>query len=85
MGSNAARDRFAASLLRPKDSHELLSKVSLKRSNTHQPRDALAAPREPKHFTVSNVGQNGKIFLRYVPWPLGVLKLARMLDPNLPS
>lgn len=68
MQSNAARDTSATSLLRPKDSREMLRRGGpLKRSNTQQtPRDAPAAPREPKHFTVSNVGQNGKIFLRCV-------------------
>lgn len=65
--SKPARDRSATSLLRAKDSHEMLQHTPLKRSRTHQsPGGLVAGAREPKHFTVGNVGQNGKIFLRYL-------------------
>lgn len=65
--SKAARDRSATSLPRAKDSHEMLRQTPLQRSRTHQtPRGVVAGAREPKHFTVGNVGQNGKIFLRYL-------------------
>lgn len=62
--SKAARDRFATSMLRSKGSHGMLQQTPLKRSRTHQ----VPGAREPKHFTVGNVGQNGKIFLRYCSW-----------------
>lgn len=60
--SKSARDRSATSLLRAKGSLGMLQQTPLKRSRTHHP---VPGPREPKHFTVGNVGQNGKIFLRY--------------------
>lgn len=66
IGSKTTRERLATSLLRVKDSHEILRKRSFKRLDTSQaPRDAAVGAREPNHFTVGNVGQNGKIFLRY--------------------
>lgn len=71
----AARDKMATSILRVKDSHELLRKRSFKRPDIlRHPRDGTAATaaapvtaptKERTHFTVGNVGQNGKIFLRY--------------------
>lgn len=65
MGLRTAKDRMASSFLRVKDSHELLRKRSSKRLDAFPaPRDPLAGAREPNHFTVGNVGQNGKIFLR---------------------
>ncbi|GAB1203480.1 hypothetical protein APSETT445_002115 [Aspergillus pseudonomiae] len=65
VGSKTARERIATSFLRVKDSHELLRKRSSKRLDTPaSPRDTPAAAREANHFTVGNVGQNGKIFLR---------------------
>ncbi|KAK6814124.1 hypothetical protein RU639_009902 [Aspergillus parasiticus] len=65
VGSKTARERIATSFLRVKDSHELLRKRSSKRLDAPaSPRDTPAAAREPNHFTVGNVGQNGKIFLR---------------------
>lgn len=65
LGSKTTRERIATSFLRVKDSHELLRKRSSKRLNAPAPpRDTLATAREPNHFTVGNVGQNGKIFLR---------------------
>ncbi|PWY90177.1 hypothetical protein BO70DRAFT_385073 [Aspergillus heteromorphus CBS 117.55] len=70
IGSRTARERMAASLLRVKDSHELLRKGSFKRPDISQaPRDASVGAREPNHFTVGNVGQNGKIFLRPIRNP----------------
>lgn len=62
----ATRDRSATTGLRAKDSHELLRKAPLQRSQTHRgPLEARPAPRKAGHFTVGSVGQNGKIFLRY--------------------
>jgi len=64
--SKATRDRTATTGLRAKDSHELLRKSPLQRSQTHRgPLEARPAPRKAGHFTVGSVGQNGKIFLRY--------------------
>ena len=64
-----AAERGVSSTRRTRDSHEPLKQsLSPKRSLTqHGLRDApsgLAAGREPNHFTVGSVGQNGKIFLR---------------------
>ncbi|PLB38518.1 mitotic regulator LTE1 [Aspergillus candidus] len=84
----AARDKMATSILRVKDSHELLRKRSFKRPDIlrHPPRDGAAATaaapataptKERHHFTVGNVGQNGKIFLR----PIQNLPLR---EPRLP-
>ncbi|KAF7593636.1 Guanine nucleotide exchange factor lte1 [Aspergillus hancockii] len=65
VGSKTARERISTSFLRVKDSHELLRKRSSKRLDAPSPlRDTPAGAREPNHFTVGNVGQNGKIFLR---------------------
>jgi hypothetical protein len=56
------------SLRRVKNSSELLRQRSLKRSKTD---DIMpegignSGGREGRHFTVSNVGHNGKIYLRY--------------------
>jgi hypothetical protein len=56
------------SLRRVKNSSELLRQRSLKRSKTD---DIILegfgnlGGREGRHFTVSNVGHNGKIYLRY--------------------
>ncbi|KAI2974720.1 hypothetical protein CBS147323_1380 [Aspergillus niger] len=70
IGSRTTRERLATSLLRVKDSHEILRKRSFKRPDTSQaPRDAAVGAREPNHFTVGNVGQNGKIFLRPIRNP----------------
>ncbi|KAJ5103362.1 hypothetical protein N7532_003891 [Penicillium argentinense] len=61
----ALRDRTATTGVRAKDSHELLRKTPLQRSQTHRgPLEARPAPRKAGHFTVGSVGQNGKIFLR---------------------
>ena len=64
-----AAERGVSSTRRTRDSREPLKQsLSPKRSLTqHGLRDApsgLAAGREPNHFTVGSVGQNGKIFLR---------------------
>lgn len=65
--ANTDRDRVAANLLRMKDSHEVLRQRSLKRSNTHGAlRDGSAIAKEAQHFMVGNVGNNGRIYLRYV-------------------
>ncbi|OJJ75988.1 hypothetical protein ASPBRDRAFT_192166 [Aspergillus brasiliensis CBS 101740] len=70
IGSRSTRGRLATSLLRVKDSHEILRKRSFKRPDTSQaPSDAAVGAREPNHFTVGNVGQNGKIFLRPIRNP----------------
>lgn len=64
----ATRDRTNTTGLRAKDSHELLRKGPLQRSQTQAhrgPLEARPAPRKAGHFTVGSVGQNGKIFLRY--------------------
>ncbi|KAL4897217.1 hypothetical protein BDV59DRAFT_86499 [Aspergillus ambiguus] len=64
-GEKTARERMVTSLLRVKSSQEALRKRSLKRFDVPpSTRDALVGAREPNHFTVGNVGQNGKIFLR---------------------
>lgn len=66
IGVKPVRGRVATSILRAKDSHEVLKKRPVERFDIPQaPRDAPAGAREPNHFTVGNVGQNGKIFLRY--------------------
>ncbi|RAH64173.1 mitotic regulator LTE1 [Aspergillus aculeatinus CBS 121060] len=64
------REQIATSFLRVKDSHELLRKRSFKRANPSKAAgDSLPASREPNHFTVGNVGQNGTIFLRPIHNP----------------
>ncbi|KAJ5594767.1 uncharacterized protein N7459_000975 [Penicillium hispanicum] len=66
----AAKERTAASGLRAMDSHELLRKAPLQRSQTHRgPLEARPAGRKAGHFTVGSVGQNGKIFLRPIANP----------------
>ncbi|KAL2834971.1 hypothetical protein BDW59DRAFT_1840 [Aspergillus cavernicola] len=65
IGSKAAEEK--AALLRTKDSHELLRRRSFKHLDSQNlPRETFAGARESSHFTVGNVGQNGKIFLRPV-------------------
>jgi hypothetical protein len=66
IGSRAVGEKPAVPLIRSKDSHELLRRRSLKHLDTQKiPRETFTALRESSHFTVGNVGQNGKIFLRY--------------------
>ncbi|KAL3453389.1 hypothetical protein BJX65DRAFT_122734 [Aspergillus insuetus] len=67
IGSRAAGEKPAVPLIRSKDSHELLRRRSFKHLDTQKiPRETFTALRESSHFTVGNVGQNGKIFLRPV-------------------
>ncbi|KAL4870980.1 hypothetical protein BDV12DRAFT_184093 [Aspergillus spectabilis] len=66
-GLRAAGEKAAVPLIRTKDSHELLRRRSLKQLDTQKlPREPFAGVRASRHFTVGNVGQNGKIFLRPV-------------------
>ncbi|PYH45525.1 mitotic regulator LTE1 [Aspergillus saccharolyticus JOP 1030-1] len=68
--AKTTRERIATSFLRVKDSHELLRKRSFKRANAPQTAgEPLSTTREPNHFTVGNVGQNGAIFLRPIRNP----------------
>ncbi|PYH89470.1 hypothetical protein BO71DRAFT_434774 [Aspergillus ellipticus CBS 707.79] len=83
IGPRTARERMATSLLRVKDSHELLRKRSFKHPDVSQtPRDASVGTRELNHFTVGNVGQNGKIFLRPIRNPS---MKETFLAPSVPS
>ncbi|KAL3482362.1 hypothetical protein BJX99DRAFT_216894 [Aspergillus californicus] len=63
IGSRAAAEK--AALIRTKDSHELLRSRSFKNLEPQKTsRETFAGARESSHFTVGNVGQHGKIFLR---------------------
>ncbi|KAL5340082.1 hypothetical protein BJX70DRAFT_131491 [Aspergillus crustosus] len=62
IGSRSAGEKAAVPIIRTKDSHELLRRRSLKHLDTQL--YSIAGARESSHFTVGNVGQNGKIFLR---------------------
>lgn len=66
IGSGTAGDKAAPPLVQTKDSHEVLRARSFKLLDTKPKvrREVFAGPRESSHFTVGNVGQNGKIFLR---------------------
>ncbi|KAL3438350.1 hypothetical protein BDV09DRAFT_192245 [Aspergillus tetrazonus] len=68
IGSGTAGDKAAPPLVQTKDSHEVLRARSFKLLDTKPKvrREVFAGPRESSHFTVGNVGQNGKIFLRPV-------------------
>ncbi|KAL4992537.1 hypothetical protein BDW68DRAFT_149113 [Aspergillus falconensis] len=68
IGSGTAGEKAPLPLVRTKDSHELLRVRSFKHLDPKPKvaREAFAGPRESSHFTVGNVGQNGKIFLRPV-------------------
>ncbi|KAI9374292.1 hypothetical protein BJX61DRAFT_318298 [Aspergillus egyptiacus] len=67
IGSKAAGEKNKAALVRTKDSHELLRSRSYKHLDAQKlPRATFGRTRESSHFTVGNVGQNGKIFLRPV-------------------
>lgn len=57
----------AQSLLRVKNSAEMLWQRSTKRSNNVPESVPESSPtgREGKHFTVGNVGNNGRLYLRY--------------------
>ena len=65
--SERARSRGRRNSLRNvKNSTEVLRQRSLKRGNRELASDNSAIAREGRHFTVANVGNNGKIYLRYV-------------------
>ncbi|KAL3456359.1 hypothetical protein BJX64DRAFT_46139 [Aspergillus heterothallicus] len=67
IGTRAAGEKPTVPLIRTKDSHELLRRRSSKHLDSQKiPPETFAALRESSHFTVGNVGQNGKIFLRPV-------------------
>ena len=52
------------SLKRVKNSNEVLRQRTTKKG-TKEVTDVNSSTREPRHFTVANVGGNGKIYLRY--------------------
>ncbi|KAL1961595.1 hypothetical protein VTN77DRAFT_1421 [Rasamsonia byssochlamydoides] len=62
--TNRGRRDLTASLLRVKNSTEVLRQRSLKRSNAPLAVDVPSSGREGTHFTVGNVGNNGRIYLR---------------------
>lgn len=63
--SEHSRSRGRQSSLRHvKNSTEVLRQRSLKRGNKGVGTDANAVTREGRQFTVANVGNNGKIYLR---------------------
>ncbi|KAL4908027.1 hypothetical protein BDW74DRAFT_148453 [Aspergillus multicolor] len=68
IGLGAAGEKAALPLINAKDSHEVLRARSFKQLDpeTNVAREAFVGPRASSHFTVGNVGQNGKIFLRPV-------------------
>ncbi|KAL4921883.1 hypothetical protein BDW62DRAFT_98156 [Aspergillus aurantiobrunneus] len=67
IGSRAAGGKAALPLTRTKNSHELLRGRSVRQLDSQKvSRETAAGARESSHFTVGNVGQNGKIFLRPV-------------------
>lgn len=69
VGRRTAKDR-ANSLLRGRNSSDVLRQRSLKRSNAQEAApEAFTVGREAKHFTVGNVGNNGRMYLRYVVFP----------------
>ena len=54
------------SLRRVKNSKEVLRQRSANRDNKGVAPDGLSGGREGRQFTVANVGNNGRIYLRYV-------------------
>ena len=54
------------SLRHAKNSNEVLRQRSIKKGATDGSLDANSGAREGRQFTVANVGNNGKIYLRYV-------------------
>lgn len=52
------------SLRHVKNSTEVLRQRSAKRANPHVALDSTSGGREGRQFTVANVGNNGKIYLR---------------------
>ncbi|KAL4782411.1 hypothetical protein BJX76DRAFT_369166 [Aspergillus varians] len=81
ISSRAAGENAALPLIRSKDSHELLRRRSSKHLDPQNvpPCENFAGARESSHFTVGNVGQNGKIFLRPVRNP------SRKESPRTPT
>lgn len=66
IGRRVGKER-TQSLLRMKNSAEVLWQRSMKRSNNIPESVPEFLPsREGKHFTVGNVGNNGRLYLRYV-------------------
>lgn len=55
------------SLRRVKNSKEALSQPLRLPKEADVTPDGFGTGREPRHFTVGNVGNNGKIYLRYEP------------------
>ncbi|KAL9101289.1 MAG: hypothetical protein Q9163_003441, partial [Psora crenata] len=62
--SERARSRGRHSLRHVKNSTDVLRQRSLKRANKESATDTLAGTREGRNFTVANIGNNGKIYLR---------------------
>ncbi|KAL5000246.1 hypothetical protein BDV10DRAFT_183567 [Aspergillus recurvatus] len=67
IGSGTAGEKVPLPLVGTKNSHEVLRARSFKHLDPtpKAPREAFAGPRESSHFTVGNVGQNGKLFLSH--------------------
>ena len=64
-GTGIRRDP-SGSFLHVKNSKELLrNRSARKRSNARLVPDLSTSGREGKHFTVGNVGNNGRLYLRY--------------------
>jgi hypothetical protein len=61
---NRPKKEQTASLLRVKNSTEVLRQRSLKRTKVPLGPDISLGVREGTHFTVANVGNNGKLYLR---------------------
>ncbi|KAL4931201.1 mitotic regulator LTE1 [Aspergillus undulatus] len=79
IGSTLVEEKAALPLVRTKDSHELLRGRTVKHIDFQKvPREGFAGSRASSHFTVGNVGQNGKIFLR------PVRNLSRKESPRTP-
>ena len=54
------------SLRRVKNSKEMMRQRSMNRDNQEVAPDGTSGGREGRQFTVANVGNNGRIYLRYV-------------------
>ncbi|KAL2863629.1 mitotic regulator LTE1 [Aspergillus lucknowensis] len=84
IGSRATVEKPTLPLLRTKDSHELLRRRSFKHLGLQKlSRETSTRARESSHFTVGNVGQNGKIFLR--PVRNASLKRSRRTEASPPT
>ena len=63
--SERAQSRGRQNSLKPvKDGTEVLRQRSLKRDNRNAGHEVNSGTREGRNFTVANVGNNGKIYLR---------------------